>query len=117
MRDLAEDLLRRTGMTVLTAADGQEGVKLFHLHVDAIRVVLLDRTMPALSGSETLGAIRTLRANAKVIVVSGYSEEYVAAELDGRRVDGFLKKPFSPETLLAQVREVLEEHSSTACGR
>jgi len=108
VRELSEDVLHRTGMTVLTAADGHEGVKLFGLHADSIRVVLLDRTMPALSGAETFEAIRALRADAKIVLVSGYLEERAAGELAGRGLAGFLKKPFSPETLLARVREVLE---------
>jgi PAS domain S-box-containing protein len=107
VRELAEDVLRRTGMKVLTAADGHEGVKLFGLHADSIRVVLLDRTMPALSGADTLEAIREVRPDAKIVLVSGYLEERVAGELAGRGLAGFLKKPFSPETLLARVREVI----------
>jgi CheY-like chemotaxis protein len=108
VRDLAEDVLRRAGMTVLTASDGREGVKLFGLYADSIRVVLLDRTMPALSGADTFEAIRAVRADAKIVLVSGYSEERVTAELAGRGIAGFLEKPFLPETLLARVRQVLE---------
>jgi two-component system cell cycle sensor histidine kinase/response regulator CckA len=109
VRELAKDVLLRAGLTVLTAGDGHEGVKLFDLHADSIRVVLLDRTMPSLSGADTLDAIRAIRPEAKVVLVSGYSEERVASELAGRGPSGFLKKPFTPEALLARVREVLEE--------
>jgi DNA-binding NtrC family response regulator len=108
VRDLAEDILRRTGMTVLTASDGHEGVKLFGIHADAIRLVLLDRTMPALSGSDTFAAIRALRPDAKVVLVSGYSEERATADLTFQGLAGFLGKPFLPEALVARVREVLE---------
>jgi PAS domain S-box-containing protein len=106
--ELAKDVLRGAGMTVLTASDGQEGVKLFRLHADSIRVVLLDRTMPSLSGTDTFKAIRALRSDAKIVLVSGHLEERVTGELAGRGLAGFLKKPFSPETLLARVRQVIE---------
>jgi PAS domain S-box-containing protein len=112
VRELAEDVLRGTGMQVLTAADGHEGVKLFGLHADSIRVVLLDRTMPAMSGSDTFEAIREVRPDAKIVLVSGHLEERVAGDLAGRGISGFLKKPFSPETLLARVREVIEAPAS-----
>jgi len=112
VRELAEEVLRRTGMQVLTASDGHEGVKLFGLHADGIRVVLLDRTMPALSGADTLEAIRELRADAKIVLVSGYLEDRVTGELAGRGISGFLKKPFTPETLLAMIREVIEAPAS-----
>ncbi len=108
VRELAEEILRRAGMTVLTAADGHEGVKLFDRHADEIGVVLLDRTMPSLSGSDTLEAIRAIRQNARVVLVSGYSEERVTAELAGKQLAGFLKKPFTPEALLSKVQEALE---------
>ena len=108
VRELAEDVLRRTGMKVLTAVDGHEGVKLFGLHSDSIRVVLLDRTMPALSGMDTMEALRALRPDVRIVLVSGYSEKRVTRELAGRGVAGFLKKPFTPEALLALIREALE---------
>ena len=111
VRDLAEEILRRAGMTVLTAADGYEGVKLFERHSDEIRLVLLDRTMPSLSGADTFEAIRAIREDAKIVLVSGYSEERVTAELASRGLAGFLKKPFLPETLLSQVQEVLDPAS------
>lgn len=108
VRALAQDVLQRAGMTVLSAGDGHEGVKLFGLHADEIGIVLLDRTMPTLSGSDALDAIRKLRPDAKIIVVSGYSEESVTSELQGHKLAGFLQKPFLPETLLARVRTALE---------
>ncbi|MFT5694104.1 MAG: two-component system cell cycle sensor histidine kinase/response regulator CckA [Myxococcota bacterium] len=108
VRDLASEVLRRVGMTVLVAADGHEGVKLFERHPDEIDVVLLDRTMPHLSGADTFEAIQAIRPKAKIVLVSGYSEERVTAELGGLALAGFLKKPFFPETLLLKVQEVLD---------
>lgn len=43
-----------------------------------------------------------------IVLVNGYSEERVTAELRCRGIAGFLEKPFLPQTLLARVREVLE---------
>jgi CheY-like chemotaxis protein/two-component sensor histidine kinase len=108
VRELAEDVLRRIGMTVLTASGGHEGVKLFAIHADEIRLVLLDRTMPTLSGGDTFAAIRALRADAKIMLFSGYSEQRATADLGRQDLAGFLKKPFLPETLVALVREALE---------
>jgi len=44
--------------------------------------------------------------------VSGYLEDRVTGELAGRGISGFLKKPFTPETLLAMIREVIEAPAS-----
>ena len=111
VRELASEVLHRAGMKILTAADGHEGVKLFERHADEISVVLLDRTMPSLSGADTFKAIHKIRADAKIVLVSGYSEERVTAELGGHALAGFLKKPFEPEALLARVQEVLDAES------
>ncbi len=108
VRELAAETLRRAGMTVLCAADGHEGVELFSEHKDEVRVVLLDRTMPTLSGADTLEAIRGVRADARIVLISGYSEERATAELARRDIVAFVQKPFLPETLLAGVRGALE---------
>jgi two-component system cell cycle sensor histidine kinase/response regulator CckA len=109
VREIAQEILRRAGMLVLTASDGHEGVKLFELHTDAIEVVLLDRTMPNLSGADTFEAIHAIRQDAKVVLVSGYTEERATAAISGRGLCGFIRKPFSAESLLAGVAKALEE--------
>jgi CheY-like chemotaxis protein/two-component sensor histidine kinase len=109
VREVAEEVLRRAGLTVMTAEDGHSGEKLFDANADRIRVVLLDRTMPSLSGADTFDALLARKPDAKIVLMSGYSEERVTAELASHGLAAFLKKPFLPETLLARVREVLEE--------
>jgi two-component system cell cycle sensor histidine kinase/response regulator CckA len=107
VRNVEEDILTRVGLKVLTAADGEAGAKMFALHADSIRLVLLDHTMPGSSCADTLRTIRGLRADAKIIVVSGYSKERATADHGGLAVDGFIKKPFDPATFLTCVREIL----------
>ena len=111
VRELASDILRRAGMVVLMAADGHEGAKLFEQHAKAIRLVLLDRTMPTTSGANTFEQIRALEPNAKVILMSGYSEEQATADM-AAGLAGFLMKPFDPGTLLSRVREALGNAAS-----
>ena len=98
-------------MQVLVASDGREGVRLLAAHADQIRVVLLDRTMPTMSGADTFDALRTVRPDARIVLVSGYSDERATSALVGRGLAGFLKKPFTPEALLERVREALETPS------
>lgn len=108
VRDLAREVLERAGMHVLCAEDGRSGVHAFEQHADEIRVVLLDRTMPELSGADTLQAIRSIRSDTPVVLVSGYSQERVQDELGEMGLAGFLKKPFAPETLLERIADVLD---------
>jgi two-component system cell cycle sensor histidine kinase/response regulator CckA len=108
VRDLACDILSRVGLEVMTAANGRQGVEMFADHADEISLVLLDRTMPIMSGFEAFHAIRKIRPSARVVLVSGYSEERAAAELAGLGLAGFLQKPFAPETLIDLIRNVID---------
>lgn len=110
VRDLVFEILSRVGLHVVTAANGREGVEIFRDSADDICLVLLDRTMPTMSGFEAFQNIRKIRPQAQVVLLSGYSEERVAAELAGLGLAGFLQKPFLPETLIDLVREVIEGH-------
>lgn len=107
VRDLATDILARAGLHVITAVDGCEGVEVFKAHADEVNLVLLDRTMPKMSGFETFQALREVCPDVPVILVSGYSEERAAANLAGAGLAGFLQKPFLPEALLEIVGDVM----------
>ena len=101
--------VKRAGPSVLCAASGREGVELFRKHVDEIRAVLLDLTMPAMSGEEVFDLMRRIRPDALIILVSGYSEEGAAKRFAGRDLAAFLRKPFLPATLIEKVCQILEK--------
>ena len=106
--ELAVDILSRIGLDVVTTADGHEGVEIFAERSDEIRLVLLDRTMPTMSGLETYRRLCQIRPDVRVVLVSGYSEERAAAELADTGLAGFMQKPFLPETLVEVVRGMIE---------
>lgn len=91
--------LERLGFTVLEASDGLEATDIFRRHQAAIRLVLCDLTMPHMNGWETLAALRRLSPLVPIVLTSGYDESHVMAHSDGRRVDGFLAKPYEGERL------------------
>ncbi len=84
-------------------------MEIFREHADAIGVVVLDRTMPGASGEEAFEEIRSLRPDARIILMSGYSRESTARRFSGTPFVGFLQKPFLPETLVDRVRQLLED--------
>ena len=100
-------LLRRQGAEVLEAADGQEALRVFGQQADRIDCVLLDMTMPRLSGEQCLAGLRALRPDVVVIVMSGYSPEEIRRQFGDEPVAGFLSKPFSAGELGAALRDVL----------
>jgi len=106
--DLAGETLRRAGMTVLTAGNGREGIEVFIRHRDEIDAVFLDRTMPDISGEDAFDEIRRVRPDARVVLVSGYSEEHAARNFEARDLVGFLQKPFRTEMLIKKLRDALD---------
>jgi PAS domain S-box-containing protein len=116
VRSLAREALERAGLRVLSAGHGHVGVEVFERHADEIRLVILDRTMPTASGAQVFDAIRRIRRDTPVVLVSGYSEKRAAECLSGRDLAGFLQKPFRPEALLQTVRRAFESPSQAASG-
>jgi PAS domain S-box-containing protein len=107
VREVARDLLEQQGFTVLTAADGQEGVAVFRAHADEIRAVLLDLTMPRMGGEEAFDRLRQIRPDLPVILASGYSHEDAASRFAGKELGGVIQKPYRFRDLLETVRMVL----------
>jgi CheY-like chemotaxis protein len=106
---LAARMLRHCGYDVLTADDGYAGVAAFRARPDAIDCVLLDMSMPQMDGAQTLHEIRRVRPDARVVLMSGYDEQEVAAQFAGQTLDGVLQKPFSPAMLRERIRRALED--------
>src|SRR5438445_4290745 len=95
VRTVTAHMLERLGCSVLLAGDGREGVEVYRAHARTIDAVILDLTLPRLSGERAFREIRDIRPDARVILMSGYSEETVTQRLNGVGIAGFLRKPFS----------------------
>ena len=106
VRELARAALARAGYEVETAADGRAGVDAFARAPHRFTLVLLDMTMPHLSGEEVLRELRRLRPDVPVLLTSGYTERAVRART-GPGAVLFLPKPFGPEELQTKVRELV----------
>jgi two-component system, cell cycle sensor histidine kinase and response regulator CckA len=106
VRSVARALLVRRGFTVVLAEDGREGLERFRAADDSLRAVLLDLTMPVLSGAEALAAMRAERPDVPVLLMSGYTEHELQQTFAGRAT-GFLQKPFKAQDLYAAIASIL----------
>ncbi|TMB49753.1 MAG: PAS domain S-box protein, partial [Deltaproteobacteria bacterium] len=95
VRAVTAHMLERLGCSVLQAGDGREGVDVFRAHARRIDAVIVDLTLPRLSGDRVFREIRTIRPDACVILMSGYSDEKATGPLAEAGLAGFLRKPFS----------------------
>jgi two-component system cell cycle sensor histidine kinase/response regulator CckA len=108
IRRLLERVLRQHGFRVLLAKDGAEGLALFQDHQHEIDLVISDMIMPNLNGLEMIEQILALRPALPVLLMSGYTDELAQRESFSRLQATLLRKPFSIQHLLGQIRGALE---------
>jgi CheY-like chemotaxis protein len=106
---LASSVLVEAGYTVLHARSGAEALARASTHAGPIELLLTDVVMPGMSGAELAPRLAKERQGLAVLYMSGYAEELLARHGMLGEI-AFLAKPFTPEVLLARVREVLEAH-------
>jgi two-component system cell cycle sensor histidine kinase/response regulator CckA len=107
VRTIGAKMLERLGFEVLLAEDGLVGVEKYREHADRIDVVILDMTMPGLSGEEAFGELRRLRPDVRVLLTSGYNEQEATSRFIGKGLAGFLQKPFQLSTLREKLFQIL----------
>ncbi len=101
LRQVIARTLRRDGLEVLTAADGDEAVRIARAeHVD---VLVSDVVMPGPSGPETAAAIQQLQPHVTAVFISGHTPEVI----ENLAMVGVLRKPFRQEELVTTVRRAL----------
>jgi PAS domain S-box-containing protein len=108
VRKLAQRILEAGGYRVLVASRGEEAVQMCKEHQGAIHLLLTDMVMPQLSGRDVASQLSPLRAEMRVLYMSGYTDNAVVRHGMLEPGMAFLQKPFTPETLLNKVREVLD---------
>jgi signal transduction histidine kinase/CheY-like chemotaxis protein len=108
VRAVSEGLLRHDGFSVASARDGAEALDLMEAEGGRFDLVLLDLTMPVMSGKKTLQALRQRFPRVPVVICSGYLVDLEAfAEETGARPDRFLQKPYEPDQLLGLARALV----------
>jgi two-component system chemotaxis response regulator CheY len=87
---------------VLSAADGVEATELFERHLPEL--VTMDLTMPRLDGLAAIAAIRAVKPNTSILVISALNSHRTALDALQRGACGFLTKPFTE----LEVRDALD---------
>jgi len=114
IREVATMMLEDIGFSVLTAENGLDALAVYGSHQQEITGVLMDMTMPKMDGKECFRELRRINADVKVILSSGYNEQDATSRFVGQGLSGFIQKPYSPEALLAIVKEVWGEQHGHA---
>ena len=107
VRVLLRKVLEAAGFQVVLAVDGREAVQAFRAANGAFDLVLLDLTMPHLSGADAFQQLRSQRPDVQVILTSGFAEEEATSGFQGKGLAGFLRKPFRTQELLAALHTAI----------
>ena len=102
--ELIQYNLEGEGFQVMTAKDGQAGVRLFF--TDRPDLVILDVAMPKLDGYQVCERIREMSDTPVIMLTARGREEDIIKGLD-LGADDYLTKPFRVNELLARVRATL----------
>jgi hypothetical protein len=110
MRELTQRILARGGYHVVAAANGDEALDILANRLDHIDVLLTDAIMPRMQGRELADRVRILRPAARVVFMSGYTEGLLGAQGILEPGVHLIEKPFSENTILGKLDEVLSAH-------
>jgi CheY-like chemotaxis protein len=107
VRKAAARILERAGYEVLVAAEGAEALLLCQTRTAPIHLMLTDVVMPRIGGKDLADRVAAHQPLMRVLFMSGYTDDAILHHgiLDGEAA--FLHKPFTPDTLLRKVRDVL----------
>ncbi|MBE9570272.1 MAG: cache domain-containing protein, partial [Proteobacteria bacterium] len=105
--NLAQKVLQSYGYRILAAENGEEALKIGKQHEGSIHVMITDVVMPKMGGREAAELLQPLYPQMKVIYMSGYTDNAIVRHGVLKPGLNFLEKPFTPESLVRKVREVL----------
>jgi len=111
VRAITQQTLESYGYRVSIAADGTEAVALYSMHRNEIAAVVTDMMMPVMGGQATIQVLQHLDPEVKIIAASGLANDGSSARATAMGVKLFLSKPFTAQTILTALREVLSERS------
>jgi CheY-like chemotaxis protein len=114
LRDTLSDLLSSLGYEVAAVESGGAAVE--RASMEAFDLAITDLRMPGLSGIDTVTALRRIRPDLTVIVVSGYVSDESASRCREEGVTHILPKPFDIEDLLRTVELALHDGPPPRCG-
>jgi two-component system cell cycle sensor histidine kinase/response regulator CckA len=107
VRVVATSMLEKLGFEVIAVSGGAAAVDVLQTKGARIRAVVLDLTMPELSGEETLRILREINPDLPVLLSSGYDQQEAASHLGRAGRTGFVQKPYRLDQLARALEDTL----------
>jgi len=103
IRMTSGEILEELGFEVITAGTGSEALDIFKSKQDQISVVILDMTLPDITGVELFNQMKKLPSDIKYLFTSGYRQDMINA---GKNV-AFIQKPYTIQELNSKLNELI----------
>jgi DNA-binding NtrC family response regulator len=101
------EAMSEQAVSVVTAQTGELGIEMYRTHKDEINLVVLDLSLPGISGEETFRVLKRINPNVKVVISSGYGDPYVKKLFKGVALVGTLQKPYTWGGLVENMEKFL----------
>jgi two-component system cell cycle sensor histidine kinase/response regulator CckA len=102
-------MLRRERFSVIEAGDGTSGADLFRVNEPRIDVVLLDVTLPGMSGRDVLKEMRRIRPDVKVVLTTAFNKDNALSSIDEQHPWGYVRKPYQFRELISLLRKACQD--------
>jgi len=114
VRELALETLTGHGYVVIPASGAAEALALAAGHREPIHLLVTDVVMPQISGRGLAERLTPDRGEMRILYMSGYTDDAIFRHGVLEAGTPFLQKPFTPQSLLQKVREVLDRPEATS---
>jgi len=105
--NVARGILTASGYEVLTAQSGEEGIRSYSSGGSTIDAVLLDLSLPGLSGLEIFERLSAIDPGVRVLLSSGFAEDDRVRAARDMGIRGFIQKPYTAVELSAKISEIM----------
>ncbi len=107
LRILTESILKECGYNVIKAEDGYKGVDAYRENMSFINLVILDMSMPGISGKETFIQLKQINPELKVLMSSGFTKDDRIQDLINMGLEDFIQKPYDYIELSEKVSHII----------
>lgn len=104
--ELLQDVLSGAGFKVLIAKSATDGLALFENYYDSTFCIILDYGIPGMHASRLLERLLEIDEEVKVILSSGYPQNFVSEDFPLDRIAGFMAKPYDPQVLISELQRL-----------
>ncbi|MBP7738713.1 MAG: response regulator [Spirochaetes bacterium] len=104
---IARGMLEQCGYEVVTADNGKEGIAIYEQGPDPFDAVVLDLSMPGISGHEVLKRLREINPSVRVLVTSGLAEDEEIKKITSGGYGGFMQKPYTAAEFSSNLKNLL----------